>query len=125
MNKFGIIAVFITLLILGGGAYFATKDNSKPTSTPEPNTYEYFWGDGCPHCKIVAEFMDTWAGKDKIKINKLEVWNNTKNAALMTERAKACNIVRSEMGVPLLVTPDGKCLTGDQPIIELFKSLKF
>ena len=124
MNKFGIIAVLITLLILGGGAFLATKDNSKPIPTLEPNTYEYFWGDGCPHCKIVAEFMETWSGKDKVKINKLEVWNNTKNAALMNERAKVCNIARSEMGVPLLVTPEGKCLTGDQPIIDLFKSLK-
>jgi glutaredoxin len=92
---------------------------------PKIDGYEYYWGDGCPHCKIVAEFMETWDGKDKFKITKYEVWNNTKNAAQMNERAKACNVVRSEMGVPFLVTPEGKCLTGDQPIINLFKSLTF
>lgn len=123
MNKSLIAIIAITILILGGGAFLATKNNSKPTPSPEPNTYEYFWGDGCPHCKIVADFMETWSGKDKINIKKLEVWNNTKNAALMNERAKACNVQRTQMGVPFMVLPDGKCLTGDQPIIELFKSL--
>lgn len=122
-SKFGLLAIIITVLILGGGAYFATKNNSKVVPAPEPNTYEYFWGDGCPHCKIVADFMETWSGKDKIKIKKLEVWNNTQNAALMNERAKVCNIPRTEMGVPFMITPEGKCLSGDQPIIEHFKQL--
>lgn len=123
MTKTGIITIVITLLILIGGVFLITKQDSKPIPTPEPNTYEYFWGDGCPHCKKVADFMETWSGKDKIKIKKLEVWNNTSNASLMAERAKVCNIARAEMGVPLMITPDGKCLAGDQPIIEHFKSL--
>lgn len=123
MNRTSVIAIIVTILILVGGAFLVTKDNSKPIPSPEPNTYEYFWGDGCPHCKIVADFMETWSGKDKIKINKLEVWNNTKNAEVMAERAKVCNIPRTELGVPFMVTPDGKCLTGDQPIIDHFKKL--
>ncbi len=121
MNKLGIILVAVIVLLLGGGAYLF----SKPTKVPEISGYEYFWGDGCPHCKIVAEFFDGWADKDKIKITKYEVWNNQKNAVLMAERAKNCNIQRTEMGVPLLVKPDGTCLTGDQPIITHFKSLTF
>ena len=125
MNKFGIIVIVVTILILGGGALLITKDNSKPFPTPEPNTYEYFWGDGCPHCKIVDDFFETWDGKDKIKIKKLEVWNNKSNASLMAERAKPCGIPLAEMGVPLLITLEGKCLTGDQQIIEHYKSLKF
>lgn len=123
MNRLGIIFIIVIVLLLGGGAFLVTKQDSKLTPTPEPNTYEYFWGDGCPHCKIVADFMETWSGKDKIKIKKLEVWNNTKNAALMNERAKVCNIKRTEMGVPFMITPDGTCLAGDQPIIAHFKSL--
>lgn len=120
MNKTGILLILGTILIMFGGAYLF----SKPTQVPAISGYEYFWGDGCPHCKIVADFMETWSGKDKINIKKLEVWNNTKNAALMNERAKNCNVVRTQMGVPFMVTPDGKCLMGDQPIIEHFKSLE-
>ena len=41
----------------------------------------------------------------------------------MTERAKICEIKSSEMGVPFLVTPEGKCFAGDQSIIEHFKNL--
>lgn len=121
MSKAGIVLIIITLFVMGGGAYLF----SKPVVIPEISGYEYFWGDGCPHCKLVAEFMETWEGKDKIKINKLEVWNNTKNASLMNERARVCNIKRTEMGVPFMITPDGKCLAGDQPIIDHFKSLTF
>jgi thiol-disulfide isomerase/thioredoxin len=124
-SKLGIIFIVVIVLLLGGGAFLVTKDSSKPVPSPEPNTYEYFWGDGCPHCKIVADFFESWENKDKIKINKLEVWNNTKNASLMNERAKICNIARTEMGVPFMVTPDGTCLSGDQPIIDHFKSLTF
>ncbi|MFZ3301606.1 MAG: hypothetical protein WA152_02765 [Microgenomates group bacterium] len=119
MGKSGIILIVATILIMFGGAYIF----SKPVEIPELSGYEYYWGDGCPHCKIVDEFFSTWSGKDKINIKKLEVWNNTKNAELMAERAKNCNIVRTEMGVPLLVTPEGKCFIGDQPIIEHYKSL--
>lgn len=119
MNKSGIILIVATILIMVGGAYIF----SKPVEIPALSGYEYYWGDGCPHCKIVDEFTQNWTGKDKINIKKLEVWKNTKNAELMAERAKNCNIVRTEMGVPLLVTPEGKCLIGDQPIIEHYKSL--
>lgn len=119
MNKLTLILIAVTILILGGGAYLF----SKPTEISPISGYEYYWGDGCPHCKIVADFMETWSGKDKIKLTKFEVWNNTKNAAQMNDRAKVCNVVRTQMGVPFLVTPEGKCLTGDQPIIDLFKSL--
>ncbi len=119
MGKSGIILIVATILIMFGGAYIF----SKPVEIPELSGYEYYWGDGCPHCKIVDEFTSSWSGKDKINIKKLEVWNNTKNAELMAERAKNCNIVRTEMGVPLLVTPEGKCFIGDQPIIEHYKSL--
>lgn len=119
MSKTSIILIVVTVMTLFGGAYLF----SKPVEIPALSGYEYYWGDGCPHCKIVADFMETWSGKDKINIKKLEVWNNTKNASLMNERAKTCNVVRTQMGVPFMVTPDGKCLMGDQPIIEHFKSL--
>jgi len=121
MNRFGIITTIVILLILSGGAYLV----SKPTEVPTADGYEYYWGDGCPSCKVVADFLDSWEGKDKIKITKLEVWNNTKNASLMNERAKVCNIQRTKMGVPFMVTLDGTCLIGDQPIIDHFKSLTF
>jgi hypothetical protein len=123
MKKVPLIAGILTLIIIVGGVFLFSKQGSTPTSSFPPSTYEYFWGDGCPHCKNVEDFFNTWEKKDQISINKLEVWNNRQNAALMAERARVCNITPSEMGVPFLVTPEGKCLSGDTDIINLFKSL--
>ena len=67
--------------------------------------------------------MKTWEKKNQTDIVKLEVWSNPANARLMRERAKTCGLDTSQLGVPFLVTPEGKCLTGAESIIELFKSL--
>lgn len=122
MNKFGtIIGIATALLIVGGVLAFSNP--KAPTPSPAPDTYEYFWGDGCPHCENVAKFMETWDKIDNIKLAKMEVWKNTNNTNIMTERAVKCGISKDELGVPFLYTPDGKCLVGDESIISLFKSL--
>lgn len=43
----------------------------------------------------------------------------------MEDRFNQCKdtLDSGQMAVPFLVTPEGKCLVGDTPIIELFKSL--
>ncbi len=126
MNKIVIFAIIATVLILGGGAFLMTKPE-KPVVIPEKEagTYEYFWGNGCPHCAAVQEFYDKWEKKDTVKIKKFEVWYDKANAKIMEERFNKCNPVppKSEMAVPFLVTPDGKCLIGDTPIIDHYKSL--
>lgn len=126
MTKTGIIAIIVTIIILVGGAFLIAKPEA-PTVIPEREVgvYEYFWGNGCPHCAIVAEFYDKWEKKDSIKINKYEVWYDKNNAKIMEDRFSKCNPVppKSQMAVPFLVTPDGKCLVGDTPIIDIYKSL--
>lgn len=126
MTKTGIIAIVITIIILVGGAFLIAKPEA-PTVIPEreAGTYEYFWGNGCPHCAVVSEFYDKWEKKDSIKVNKYEVWYDKDNAKIMEDRFNKCNPVppKSQMAVPFLITPDGKCLIGDTPIIDLYKSL--
>lgn len=67
MTKTGIIAIIVTIIILVGGAFLITKPEA-PTVIPEKEagTYEYFWGNGCPHCAVVAEFYDK-SGKERFK----------------------------------------------------------
>ena len=115
--------IILTILaIIGGGFFFSKKEEPKVLSLP--SSYEYFWGDGCPHCAVVEEFLNSWEGKDKVAIDKKETWSNRENANLLNERVKYCNIRPSEVGVPFLFTPEGKCITGDTPIIDYFKSLE-
>ncbi len=121
-SKFGLLVGLATLIIIVAGVFLVSKSGSVK-NMPLPSSYEYFWGNGCPHCANVQAFFDSWDKKDQVNINKLEVWNSPANAKLMQERAKYCGIAPSGMGVPFLFTPEGKCLSGDTPIIEFFKSL--
>lgn len=125
MKKFTIGIIAITVLIVGLGIYLVSKSSSsKPTTYPLPANLTYYWGDGCPHCKIVEDFISTWDKKDTVKIDKKEVWNNVANAKELKERYEYCKVPQSQMGVPLLFTPDGKCYSGDQPIIDYLKNIK-
>lgn len=124
MNKTGLLIIIFSLLILGGGAYFLTKPQ-KPIDIPqkEAETYEYFWGNGCPHCAVVTEFFDSSDKDEKVKLVKYEVWYDKTNAKIMEDRYNKCNPKpEGIMSVPFMITPEEKCLVGDQPIIDLFKN---
>lgn len=118
----------ITLIILAGGVFLLTpRNNNNQNQITDnesfPENYEYFWSQTCPHCANVAEFMDTWKGKDRFKMEKIEVNESKENTVLFLERGtKICNISANRLGVPLLVTPEGKCFSGDTPIIDYLKS---
>lgn len=127
MNKFGIIVGIVTLLLIVGGVFVASKP-SNPAGLPyyDSSKLVYFWGNGCPHCKAVNDFVDSWENKDKLEVQKFEVWYDKQNQALMTKLAQeVCNIKPQGMAVPLLIKLDGSCLNGDVPIIDYYKSLKF
>ena len=121
MNKFFLGIIAATIIIIIGGVFVIGGKEEEPLEPP--TGYEYYWGDGCPHCAKVAAFMDSWENKDKIDLTKYEIWNNAGNASRMNKRAKECNL--SDIGVPLLVKPDGSCVNGDTPIIEYFSNLQF
>jgi glutaredoxin-related protein len=129
MNKTALIFAAITILIVGAGVFFlgsgsTVNDNSLPSSTT-PSQHQYFWSKTCPHCANVAEFMDTWEGKDVFEMEKFEINESTENTLLFLDRGtNICKIPRSTLGVPLLVTPEGKCFSGDTPIIDYLKSLE-
>ena len=123
MKKYLPFLLLGTLIIILGGLRFFSKEKPTEDSLPLPTSFEYFWGDGCPHCTVVEEFYSTWEERDKLNINKMEVWANPEYAKVLQQRAEYCGIRPSEIGVPFLFTPDGKCLSGDEPIIDYFKNL--
>jgi len=121
--------IFITLLLVIGGVFINYVRESETTSIPQellvaPEKIEYYWSETCPHCANVEEFMQGWESKEKIQMDKFEVNESVDNAQKFIARGTYCKIPRSKLGVPLLITPEGKCLTGDEPIIEYFKNLE-
>ncbi len=89
---------------------------------PTPTNITLFYGDGCPHCETVEEFIKKNNLKDKISFVQKEVYNDKKNSDDLVAKAKICGIPTNSIGVPFLW--DGtKCLVGGKDIIDLFKSL--
>ena len=126
MKKLPIFIVVIALLLIGGYFLLLSKSSSSTSTSPQnsnPNALLYFWSETCPHCKNVAAFLESWDGKDKISLDKREISTNQDNAKLFIEKSASCKIPAEKAGVPLLITPKGECLNGDQPIINFFKSL--
>lgn len=121
MKRFPIIVGAITLLILFGGIFLFSK---KETSTSLPSVPEYYWSSTCPHCAKVQEFIDSWDKKDKLTLDKKQIDDgNYTNSILLSKRARSCGIPGSQVGVPLIFTTQGKCIVGDEPIIEYLKGL--
>jgi glutaredoxin len=120
MKKFPIILAAVTLLLIVGGVFlFSAKQ--KPLVLP--TGYEFFYGEGCPHCKIVEDFLSTWTEVDKVNLTKYETWSNIENAKMLTQRFDYCKTPSAERGVPVLFTPEGKCLIGDTPVIDKLKEV--
>jgi glutaredoxin len=114
-------AVIIALGIIAILVIWGRRQNS---STVTGNTDKiFFYGDTCPHCKNVEEFMATNGTRNKLAFQELEVYNNQANAQLLGQTAKKCGLdTDAGIGVPFFY--DGnKCLMGDQEIINYFKQL--
>ncbi len=64
-----------------------------------------FWGDGCPHCEALKEFMPSLLEKyPSVKLYSNEIYKNETNRELFREVAKACNT--EAKGVPTVFIGD-------------------
>lgn len=78
-----------------------------------------FYGDGCPHCELVEEYVAKNNIESKVIFSRLEVFRNKENQELFIKLASGCGVAKEKMGVPLLW--DGAaCYQGDQEIINFF-----
>lgn len=116
LDKKTIFILLGTLLFVGALVVWGMQEE---TPTDDPNALVYYYGEGCPHCKTVQEFLDKNDIPAKVSFEKKEVWSNTRNSAEMARRAKACGIQPTGMGVPF-VYADGQCYMGAPDVIEFF-----
>lgn len=81
-----------------------------------------YYGDGCPHCAKVEEFIKANNVEAKVKFERKEVFNHPDNSADMSVKYRLCEkgiLKPTSMGVPFLYT-GGRCYSGDQEIINYF-----
>lgn len=124
MNKKTLLIIVIAVLAVAGvllGFYFFNK--------PEIDTSGIilFYGEDCPHCKLVDDFITQNKVEEKVKFRRLEVPFGEKtssqlveNAKVLLEKLQACGLKTEQVGIPFLW--DGKtCIIGDQDIIKFFQ----
>lgn len=79
-----------------------------------------FYGQECPHCARIEQFLQENKVDEKIKIDRKEVYHDQANAYLLSKTARKCAITGGEMGVPLLW--DGSsCYVGEDQVRNFFQ----
>jgi hypothetical protein len=111
----------ILIIILIIFAFF--KITSKPQNTIDDSQADIilFWGEGCPHCENVEDYISQNNLDEKINISRKEVYYNKQNQILMSQKADRCPEIDQSagMGVPMAYfVAEDKCYLGDTPIIE-------
>jgi glutaredoxin len=119
------IILFIAVLIF---SFFVllrekNKNQTNETTTTENQSSDQiilFYGDGCPHCAIVEDYINKNKIQEKIPLIQKEVYYNQNNAKDLKAKAKICGLPTDSIGVPFLWDGE-KCLIGNQDIINFFK----
>ena len=77
-------------------------ENNISYSKEKINIY-LFYGEGCPHCEELKNYLDSLDNKEKSYFNiyTFEVWNNSTNQQFMKDSAKYLN--KEVSGVPFLI----------------------
>lgn len=114
-----------TILLVVGFVYWGLKDGGGTDQSgivDDPTAIVYYYGEGCPHCKVVNDFLEANNIAEKVSFVKKEVWSNKDNANEMTRRAKTCDVKPEGMGVPFVYGGDGKCYIGEPEVTGFFKT---
>lgn len=122
MDKIPIIIIGIVVAI--GILFFIFTqffpNISKPTLLPEETIL--FYGDTCPHCKNVEDFIIKNDIKNKIAFTEMEVYKNASNAQLLINLGKECKLDDQSIGAVPFLWDGSSCHLGDVDIIDFFKN---
>ena len=119
------VLVIIGIVIVAAAGFFVWQhgvSNTPVAPTPLPSGIVEFYGQGCPHCKDVDDYVAANNIAQKVQFTKLEVWYNKANATLLSQVAQKCGITSGSVGVPFLYDGVGKCLIGEVDVINFYKN---
>lgn len=85
-----------------------------------------FYGRECPHCKKMIPLIDRAIKEEGIKIKKLEIWHDKKNADLMRSYKDTIKAAcEGQLRVPTFLNETTKDITcGEMEYTDLVKWLK-
>lgn len=121
-----IITLLVVVLIAGLLSLVVVVSNNKEKQVAEQKIEELkaadpvlYYGNTCPHCEIVEEWLVTNDVASKMTFSNKEVYDNRENAAELTKVAVSCGLDANSIGVPFLYA-EGQCLIGSPDIINYF-----
>ncbi len=122
MKKATLPAILFVIVAVGAMVYlYMNRIPATPASTAENEDIVLYYGEGCPHCANVDQFISDNDLHSKISFPEKEVFYNQANGQELAQRAAACGLPTDSIGVPFLW--DGhQCYVGDVDIINFFKS---
>ncbi len=116
-----LIISLVLLLIIVGGENKKTLQNNQSDNNFISKTPIFFYGNTCPYCKNVEQWIKENKIEEKINLTKKEIYNNKDNALEFEKAAKSCGLITSTIGVPFLYTPEGRCFMGSYDVINYLK----
>ena len=115
-----IFCAVVSIIIIGLYLLVATKEAHEAPQFPvgglSNSTMTLYYGETCPHCKIVNDWLATHNSNGRLIIEHKEVYSNPVNAEALGAAATVCGLPDDSIGVPFLAV-NGQCIVGDEPII--------
>ena len=111
------VLIFAFIILLENKADNLSNNTAEGNQRAEESQITLFYGDGCPHCAIVEDYIKNNNIKERLSFEEKEVYYNQNNANDLAQKAQTCGISTNSIGVPFLW--DGsRCYVGDQDIIN-------
>ncbi len=101
-----------------GAASTAVDESDSPTEAPTGAVFYY--GEECPHCHDVLEYLAENDIASKVDFEEKETWHDEKNNDELLARAKVCGYAPNQIGVPFLYA-DGECYIGTPDVVGYFR----
>jgi len=118
MGFFTIALIVIAVLAV---FYFRANPTGSTIIDLEANSSVLYYGETCPHCKIVEEFMKNNSIENQMEIIQKEAFSNKTNAEELLKVGEICKLPKEYIGAVPLLYADGKCYIGDKDIISFFQ----
>jgi len=121
MKKY-LLPLIVLALVAGGFWYWQNNKPAQSNNNQNNSDLVLFYGDGCPHCAKVDEFLKNNGAEDKVDFQKKEIFYNKDNSKLLMEKATSCGLASASVGVPFLWDGENsKCFVGDVDVISFFQ----
>lgn len=116
-----IIKIILVFIVLIGVFYLLSRPPKEEIVYQDPDLI-FYWGNGCPHCETVQEWLKDNNQQNTLKINSKEVYKNQVNSKELLDTVNQyCPQLKGEsgIGVPTGFDPVGqKCYQGSEEIIN-------